>query len=184
MRIESGEFKGRVLPTVRRARPVPARLKRSLFMVLAPRLEGARVLDLFAGVGGLGLEALSRGAAHVTFVDDDPGAVGALGQWLERVGAADRGTTLRRDLLRRALPAGPFDLIFADPPFALWDEPAAVALIERSVEALAPEGRLVLKLPPSVRLAGGETWHVERDKAFGQVAWALVARGRPHPPEA
>ena len=58
MRIESGHFKGRSLPRARRARPVPARLKRSLFMVLEDRLEGAAVLDLFAGVGGLGLEAL------------------------------------------------------------------------------------------------------------------------------
>ncbi len=183
MRIESGEFKGRELPKARRARPVPARLKRSLFMVLAPQLEGARVLDLFAGVGGLGLEALSRGGAHVTFVDDDPGALAALRRWLEAVGAGERASLLRRDILRRALPAGPFDLVFADPPFVLWDEAAAEALIERSVEVLAPAGRLVLKLPGSVRLAGGESWHVERDKAFGQVAWALVARGPKASPE-
>ena len=174
MRIESGQFKGRSLPRVRRARPVPARLKRSLFMVLEGRLEGAEVLDLFAGVGGLGLEALSRGATHVTFVDDDAGALRALRLWLEKAEAGDRGTTLKLDLVRRPLPPGPYDVVFADPPFEHWDDERGRELVARAAAVLGPEGCLVLKLPAAVELDAGEGWRLERRKVFGQVAWALV----------
>ena len=174
MRIEAGRFKGRLLPRAREARPIPGRLRRSLFGVLTPRLPGARVLDLFAGVGGMGLEALSRGAAEVVLVDRDGAAVAALQRFLETVGAADEGRALRRDALRGALPAGPFDLVFLDPPFALWDGPDGPALLARAVAALAPDGLVALKIPARQVLPEDPRWQEHRRRDVGSVAWALV----------
>jgi 16S rRNA (guanine966-N2)-methyltransferase len=178
MRIEAGRFKGRQLPRARAARPIPGRLRRSLFGVLAPRLEGARVLDLFAGVGGMGLEALSRGAAEVVLVDHDGAAVAALQQFLETVGAADEGRALRRDALGGALPAGPFDLVFLDPPFALWEGPQGHDLLARAVAVLAPDGLLALKIPARQVLPADGRWQEQRRREVGSVAWALVAAAR------
>lgn len=86
---------------------------------VAPRLPGARVLDLFAGSGALGLEALSRGAEHAVFVEQAPGALRVLAANVALLGAADRTETVRGDALRYAagLPAGAFDVAFADPPY-------------------------------------------------------------------
>lgn len=177
MRIEAGRFKGRQLPKAREARPVPGRLRRSLFGVLAPRLEGARVLDLFAGVGGMGLEALSRGAAEVILVDRDGAAVRELQAFLERVGAATEGRAIRRDVLRGALPAGPFDLVLVDPPFPLWDGPEGALLLARAVAVLAPDGLLALKIPAPLALPEDRRWRLVRRREMGSVAWALLEPG-------
>jgi 16S rRNA (guanine966-N2)-methyltransferase len=147
MRIGAGRFKGRRLPEVGEARPVGARLKKSLFDVLGSHLEAARVLDIFAGTGAFGLEALSRGAAHATFVDHDAAALDRLRAWLERVGVAEEGQCLRLDLARAPLPPGPFDLIFLDPPFEWWQQGVGAALIQAARERLAPTGMLVVKRP-------------------------------------
>ena len=93
------------------------------------------------------------------------------------MGAGERGPTLRRDLRRRAPPAGAYDLVFLDPPFVLWDGAEGRALLDRAAPLLAPDGRLVLKLPARAELVGGDAWHVERRKTFGEVAWALLAPG-------
>ena len=182
MRIEAGRFKGRQLPQARGARPIPGRLRRSLFSVLAPQLEGARVLDLFAGVGGMGLEALSRGAAEVVLVDKDSAAIADLQAFLERVGATGEGRALRRDVLRGALPVGPFDLVFLDPPFPLWDGPDGAALLGRAVAVLAPDGLLALKIPAPLALPTDPRWTLLRRREVGSVAWALVEAG-PGAPE-
>ncbi len=176
MRISAGRFKGRRLPAVRSARPVGGRLKTSLFSVLAPRLEGARVLDLFAGIGGLGLEALSRGAADVLLLEKDAHAVRALQAWIREAGVDAEARAQRRDLLRGGLPAGPFDVVFLDPPFALWEGPEAARLIARGVACLAPEGILVLKIPERMDLPEDPRWTVLRRTAAASAAYALVAR--------
>lgn len=87
--------------------------------IVAPSLPEARVLDLFAGSGALGLEALSRGAAAATFVEDDPRALAALRKNVEALGASDRVTIIRGDAPRfiAGLDAGAFDVAFADPPY-------------------------------------------------------------------
>jgi 16S rRNA (guanine966-N2)-methyltransferase len=87
--------------------------------ILAPELEGARVLDLYAGSGALGLEALSRGAESATFVDLNPASLRALEQNIAMLGVADAVTVNRGDALRFAerLPEAAFDLVFADPPY-------------------------------------------------------------------
>lgn len=100
---------------------------------VAGELPGARVLDLFAGSGALGLEALSRGAAHAVFVEQSPAALRALRANLEALGAGERATVVRGDALRYAAEAEPgsFDLAFADPPYG---KGLAEALAARFVE--------------------------------------------------
>src|SRR5712691_9890461 len=101
MRVIAGEAKGRrlVWPKGAATRPATDRIRETLFALLEPLLPGARVLDLFAGAGTLGIEALSRGAARATFVERDPGALVALRANLETTGLAARATVVRSDAL-------------------------------------------------------------------------------------
>src|SRR3954467_10782232 len=119
MRIIAGRWRGRPLlsPPGHATRPTADRVREALFSMLASRLgtfEGLQVADLFAGSGALGLEALSRGAAHCVFVEKDRRAVEAIRANLAALGAS--GEVLARDADHAALP-GPFDLAFLDPPY-------------------------------------------------------------------
>ena len=120
MRIIAGALKGRTLaaPDWEGLRPTSDRLRETLFNVLAPRMAGARFLDAFAGTGAVGIEALSRGAAHVTFVEQDARAVRLIEANLERCGVKDRYAIIRTGFAR-AFAGGPpsFDIIFLDPPY-------------------------------------------------------------------
>ena len=120
MRVIAGEFKGRRLeaPTWPGLRPTSDRLRETLFNVLAPRVAGARVVDGFAGTGALGIEALSRGAAHATFIEQDPRALKLIRANLERCGVAEgRYAIIRADFHAwRATLAGA-DLVLLDPPY-------------------------------------------------------------------
>jgi 16S rRNA (guanine966-N2)-methyltransferase len=147
MRVIAGRLRGRrlVAPPGEATRPTSDRVRESLFSLLGP-LEGARVLDLFAGSGALGIEALSRGAATVDFVDSAPAAVRAVRANLDALGVVE-GVRLRRQdaraFLRAARTAGhEYDLVFLDPPYRL----AAVLGRELSpalAELLAADGRVV-----------------------------------------
>jgi len=121
MRVIAGALKGRRLtaPTWDGLRPTSDRLRETLFNVLASRIDGAAVLDGYAGTGAVGIEALSRGASHVTFVDDDPRAVRLVTANLERCGVKDRHAIIRArldDAVRR-VHGTHFDVIFLDPPY-------------------------------------------------------------------
>ena len=122
MRVVAGTFKGNRLaaPPGRRTRPTADRVREAVFNLLGP-VDGARVLDLFAGSGALGIEALSRGASSAVFVERDPRAAAVLRRNLEQVGAA--GTVRRRDAVaylrsQAAASEAPFDLVLADPPYS------------------------------------------------------------------
>ena len=150
LRIVAGALKGRRLtsPTWTGLRPTSDRLRETLFNILGDTCRRASVLDAFAGTGAVGIEALSRGAAHVMFVDHDPRAIALIHQNLARCGVTDRYTIQRMDLARAfaAAPAGKrlvtaFDLIFLDPPYEMNPIDACGAL----ASALAPEGLLVLE---------------------------------------
>jgi 16S rRNA (guanine966-N2)-methyltransferase len=121
VRIIAGEWRGRRIqaPPGTATRPTTDRVREAWMSVIAAELPGARVLDLFAGSGALGLEALSRGAEHVVFVEQAPGALRSLRANLESLGATDRAEMVRADALRysAALEAGAFDLALADPPY-------------------------------------------------------------------
>jgi 16S rRNA (guanine966-N2)-methyltransferase len=135
MRIVSGELGGRRLrmPKDGRVRPTADRVREAWMSILGQELQDARVLDLFAGSGALGLEALSRGAAEATFVELNPPSLEALRANIEALGVAERAKVHRGDALRFAagLEAGVFDLAFADPPYTTDAADRIVALFRR-----------------------------------------------------
>jgi 16S rRNA (guanine966-N2)-methyltransferase len=147
LRVIAGTHKGRRLktPTWEGLRPTSDRLRETLFNVISPRLAGARVLDGFAGTGALGIEALSRGAHSVAFIDNDPRAQALVAENLSRCGIENGYAIIRASVARgiETLRAGGqvFDLLLLDPPYDL--EPAGVL---NGVEALmAPDALLVLE---------------------------------------
>jgi 16S rRNA (guanine(966)-N(2))-methyltransferase RsmD len=146
MRIVAGRFRGRTLKTPSGAsvRPTTDRLRETLFNVLAGRVGGAAVLDGFAGTGAVGIEALSRGAANVTFVESDPRAIRLIERNLERCGVSDRYAIIRAgfaDAARRS-PPGLFDLVFLDPPYG---PDAIVGTLESAAPLVAPGGLLIFE---------------------------------------
>lgn len=135
-------------------------MREALFNILGARVEGARVLDLYAGSGALGLEALSRGAAHVTFIDEAAAAVAAIEASIEAMGLGHL-TRVVRGRLPTALDRleGTFDLILVDAPY---EDPRAVETLDRSHEKLAPSGTVVYehasRYNPPERPAGLVPW--------------------------
>jgi 16S rRNA (guanine966-N2)-methyltransferase len=142
MRIVAGAYRGRQLksPTWDGLRPTSDRLRETLFDILGPSVRGARVLDGYAGTGAIGIEALSRGAAQVTFVEQDPRAVKLIAANLALVAAS--GAIIRAGLAEAGTRLGGqiFDLIILDPPYA--DTAAADAL--GAAQALVTEGTRVV----------------------------------------
>jgi 16S rRNA (guanine966-N2)-methyltransferase len=156
MRIVGGEYGGRPIaaPRSRDIRPTSDRLRETLFDILMHRfgagLRGTRVLDLFAGTGALGLEALSRGAAYALFVEEGVEARGLIRRNIETLGLTGRTRIFRRDATRlgEAGTVAPFDLAFADPPYGRafgeraleaalagsWLKPGAICVLEESAK--------------------------------------------------
>jgi 16S rRNA (guanine966-N2)-methyltransferase len=160
MRIVGGEFGGRTLaaPRSREIRPSADRLRQTLFDILAHSygevIAGARVLDLFAGTGALGLEALSRGAAYALFVEDAVEARGLIRRNVEALGLTGRTRIFRRDATRLGI-AGtivPFTLAFVDPPYRQGLGEAALASA-RAGGWLLPNGLAVLEEDEKVEVA-------------------------------
>jgi 16S rRNA (guanine966-N2)-methyltransferase len=158
IRIIAGSLKGRRLasPDWPGLRPTSDRLRETLFNVLADTVVGARVLDGFAGTGAVGIEAISRGATHVTFVERDPRAVDLIGENLTRCGVMGGYTILRADLAA-AGPAGlpaVFDLVLLDPPYVMAPDEA----VKAAAGVIAPAGRLVIeharRRVPAASIAG------------------------------
>ena len=155
LRIVAGEFGGRRLgaPADTRVRPTAGRVREAWFSILGARIAGARVLDLFAGSGALGLEALSRGAEHATFVELNGPSLSALKANVALLGVEDRVTVHRADALRYVaqLVPGSFDVALADPPYTADFAERLVALFRKVPFAaiLAVEHR-------ADRVVGGE----------------------------
>jgi len=148
MRIVAGEFKGRTLksPAWDGLRPTSDRLRETLFNILGPSIREARVLDGYAGTGAIGIEALSRGAAHVTFVERDARAVRLIDANLAMI---DPDGTGRRAIIRACfadaaarLAGAPFDLIIVDPPYA---HDAAEAALAAAGTLAGPSTRVVVE---------------------------------------
>ncbi|MGH9255123.1 MAG: 16S rRNA (guanine(966)-N(2))-methyltransferase RsmD [Vicinamibacterales bacterium] len=149
MRVIAGAFKGRRLetPSWEGMRPTSDKLRETLFNILAPRISGARVLDGFAGTGAVGIEALSRGAAHVTFVERHRRAARLITANLARCGVEQDYTIECGDVatvLRRLPRDREFDLILLDPPYDV--DPATVThALEEAADLLTAGGLLVLE---------------------------------------
>lgn len=177
IRIIAGEWRGRFIdvPDETELRPTGARVRETLFNWLAPVIEGARCLDLFAGSGVLGFEAVSRGAASVCMVDRDPRRIAQLREVAAQFGAGSRVEVIESDaagFLGRS--PRQFDIVFLDPPFRQgwvprclrtlstpgWLSPGAILYVEIEAEANVPE------LSPG--------WHVHRDRQAGQVRYLLI----------
>lgn len=147
MRIIAGALKGRTLasPTWEGLRPTSDRLRETLFNVLGPAVDGARVLDVCAGTGAVALEALSRGAVAATCLESDPRAVALIRANAARCGVENRCRIVRGDApaaLTAPAVGGPFDLVVLDPPYAApWIDQAVAA----AAVLVAPGGRLVLE---------------------------------------
>ncbi|HEY9148668.1 MAG TPA: 16S rRNA (guanine(966)-N(2))-methyltransferase RsmD [Gammaproteobacteria bacterium] len=176
LRIIGGQWRGRKLrfADAEGLRPTTDRVRETLFNWLAPVIEGARCLDLFAGSGALGLEALSRGAAEVVFLDTNPKAVAALRENLSLL-QTDNGRIERSDALKylRGAPR-PFDIVFLDPPFRR--DLLAPALDLLAGEGwLSPGARIYLELESELGEPElPEGWQLLRSKKAGQVAYFLV----------
>lgn len=178
LRIIGGEWRGRKVnfPPVAAIRPTPDRVRETLFNWLQPVVPGSRCLDLFAGSGALGLEALSRGARQAVFVEADATAARHIAATLHEFGC-DRGQVLALDALRYlAGEAEPFDVIFLDPPYAEhrladtcrrieergWLKPGGCVYLEAAASAGPPA------LPAH--------WVLHRSKRAGEVGYHLARR--------
>jgi 16S rRNA (guanine(966)-N(2))-methyltransferase RsmD len=144
MRVIAGTLKGRRLdaPDWPGLRPTSDRLRETLFNILHPRLEGARVLDGYAGTGAIGIEALSRGASHVTFVEKDPRAQALIEANLRKCGVSDRYAIIRAGFAAAVRAGGEFDLIVLDPPYGAGELAAA---LEAGASIVKRETLLILE---------------------------------------
>lgn len=175
LRIIGGRWRGSriVFPPLAAIRPSPDRVRETLFNWLQQPIVGARCLDLFAGSGALGLEALSRGAAHVTFVDREPQIGRHLAQTLERLGSRDGAVAVEDAMRFLQRQPQPFDIVFLDPPFdsALLEE--AGRRLQQGW--LAPSAHIYVECPADHSLATlPAQWAVQRTKRAGQVGYHLL----------
>jgi len=172
MRIIAGIFKGRRLATPRGAttRPTADQVRIALMDTLGPRLPDARVLDLFAGSGSVGLEALSRGAAHATFVERDPRAVEALAENIRTLDIESRALVVRGDGRR-------FEIVFLDPPYTLDLAGPALAALGPG-ELVAADGVVVAqhftKRPPAAEYGALRAFRTRR---FGETTLTFFRAG-------
>lgn len=177
MRIIAGRFRGKQLtsPADETIRPTADRVREALFNILASRLgpvlEGRRVLDLFAGTGALGLEALSRGAAQAVFIDTDADARGIIRDHIEAFGIGGIAKLLRRDAtaLGPAGTLGPFDLVFLDPPYGKGLGQQALASVLQG-SWLAPGATLVLEESSATEVVVPTGFLLEDRRVYGAAA--------------
>lgn len=182
VRIIGGHWRGTRLPVPNKPglRPTSDRVRETLFNWLQAELPGARVLDLFAGSGALGLEAVSRGAAQAHLVETDSGLVQVLRATVQRLAAADRvlvhGIDARRFLAEWTGPR--FDFAFVDPPFNsnLWTE--VLAALEGKI---ATNGWLYVESPFDMTPDPGPDWALHRENRTREVRYALYRRGKIEP---
>ena len=177
MRIIAGQWRGRKIeaPPGLGTRPTSDRAREGLFSMLQSRLgnfEGLQVADLFAGTGALGLEALSRGAAHCTFVEKDQAALAILRRNIERLGAADRADVRAQAVEHAPPPTRLCDLILVDAPYATG---LAQAGLERAADWLAPGGWISVETAGEP-LAVPDGLEAKAERRFGKAVISLLRR--------
>jgi 16S rRNA (guanine966-N2)-methyltransferase len=177
VRIIAGEWRGRklVTPTGMQTRPTADRTRETLFSMLASRLgsfEGLRVADLYAGSGALGLEALSRGAGHATFVENERAAIKAIEVNIATLDAGSQ-TVVRAMSAVRLPSSDPFDLIFADPPY-LPESGSAVADAVAKAGWLATGGWMAVETQKGDSVTAPDGWTVEVERDVGRARLTLL----------
>ena len=178
MRIIAGAWRGRpiVAPTGEATRPTADRTRETLFSMLVSRLgsfEDLRVADLYAGSGALGLEALSRGAGHVTFVERDAAAVKAIRANLDKLGGTDRAD-VRATSAMSLSPAAPFDVVLVDPPYGEDAERVLAAVVKAGW--LADGGWLSIETKRKATVTPPEGWTLDSERDTGPARLTLFRR--------
>jgi 16S rRNA (guanine966-N2)-methyltransferase len=179
LRIIGGEWRGRKLrfPDAPNLRPTPDRVRETIFNWLMPVMHGARCLDLFAGSGALGLEALSRGAASSTFVDSHAKASQAIKSHLDMLNASDKAEVLQMDAAKYLQKeAVAFDVVFLDPPYQSDFMASVIPLLENN-GWLAPGAMLYLEIESRKVLPElPSSWQKLKEKSAGDVSYYLFQR--------
>ena len=176
MKILGGTARGRILrtgPKNPHLRPILARVKKSVFDIIRPRLGGSRFLDLFAGTGAVGLEALSQGASRAVFVERDRRSAGLIRENLELLHMEDRGDVFGIDAAANlsALP-GPFELIFMGPPYK-DDEKRPLSLVNPTLNQihhyrlLTDDGVVIAQHHKKEPVLESEHWAISRQERYG-----------------
>lgn len=178
VRLIGGRWRGTRLevPDLPGLRPTSDRVRETLFNWLMPMLPGAQVLDLFAGSGALGLEAVSRGAAGAVLVERDPALADGLRATAARLPGGDAVSVVQADALGwlATQPEASFDLAFIDPPFAagLWEQ-----VLPQVAARLRPAGWMYVEAPNEVDIAPPSPWRLHREGRTREVRYALYRRG-------
>jgi 16S rRNA (guanine966-N2)-methyltransferase len=177
MRIIAGEWRGRklVAPAGQQTRPTADRTRETLFSMLASRIgsfDGLRVADLYAGSGALGLEALSRGAAHATFIENERTAIKAIEANAKTLGAGER-VEVRPMSAARLPSAQPFDLVFADPPYEAGSG-SAVAGVVAKASWLAEGGWMAVETHRGDAVSAPDGWGIEAERDVGRARLTLL----------
>jgi 16S rRNA (guanine966-N2)-methyltransferase len=182
MRIVAGKFRGRTLqgPKTNAIRPTSDRLRESIFNILAHAygdpITGARVMDLFAGTGALGLEALSRGAAQATFMEKDRTAIVALRANIDALGETKTAAVLPVDARRPPHAAAPCTLAFLDPPYG--EDLATPALLALAATGwLAPGALVVVEVAAKQTLAPPERFTLVDERRYGAAKLVFLRFG-------
>ena len=183
MRVITGLYKGRILKTVNdlSVRPATDRVKQTIFDMLSTRieLEGAKVLDLFAGSGSLGIEALSRGANHVTFIETSGDALDYIEKNIEMLGCEDATEILSMDAmqyLRRSQEQ--YDVIFADPPYS-YEETANIPPVVFQDRTLKRHGYLLIEHASTLQFSSTSFYQAGPSRKFGRTIVTFFQHPRP-----
>jgi 16S rRNA (guanine966-N2)-methyltransferase len=183
MRIIAGQWRGKALmaPPGQTTRPTGERARQALFNRIehaswSPGLRGAVVLDLFAGTGALGLEALSRGAEQATFVENDASALRALRANIAACGCADRAVVIAGDALAALHMARPANVLFADPPYRTGA--ASKALAGLSAAHVAPDGIAIIETASGEAVLAPPGWRVLDERTYGAARTTILTQQR------
>lgn len=170
MRVVAGALRGRRIesPESDATRPTTDKVREAVFNALTSlgEIEGARVLDAFAGTGAMGIEALSRGAAHCTFVERDRAAITVLRRNLESLGVTGAATTVNADAMSSAHLGGDYDIVIADPPYGFNEWGRLLAMVAASLVVVESDGPV--EAPPG--------WEEVRERRYGRTVVTFLRR--------
>jgi len=184
MRIIAGKYRGRKIdfPKSPHIRPTQDRIREALFNILAPCISGATVLDLFAGSGAFGIEALSRGAKKATFVDNNIKCIRIIRSNLKKIGAEDKAEVYRRDAFKAmdelAQAAATFDIVFIDPPY--YTELSKKSLIKLAhYDILSHNNTIIIEhYKKDVLLNDLKSIKLGRQKRFGDTVLSFYRKSK------